>query len=117
MIDLAKKHFEKIVILCGANRDCKYYPCHFNNQVCLWCFCPFYPCYDEKLGEFITRKDGNKIWSCIKCSWIHRPDVACEVLKEILEVTRGKNTAEALKVFENRELLMEIMKKVREKLP
>ena len=115
MIELAKKHFKKVIRLCGANRDCKYYPCHFDNQVCLWCFCPFYPCYDEELGEFILGKKGSKVWSCIKCSWIHRPDVACEVLREILEVLKDRDTTEALDVFEDRELLMDIMKRVREK--
>ncbi|HIP17430.1 MAG TPA: hypothetical protein EYG76_03910 [Methanothermococcus okinawensis] len=116
MIDLAREHFEKIIKLCGANRDCQYYPCHFEGQVCLWCFCPFYPCYDDELGEFITRRDGSKVWSCMKCPWIHRPEIACEVLKEILEITKDKNISNALNILNNHEnIMMEIMRKVRNK--
>ena len=105
MIELAKKHLKKVLRVCGANRNCQYYPCHFDGQVCLWCYCPFYPCGDEELGEIIKRKDGTEIWSCMKCVWIHRPDVACEVLKEILELTKDKKIDEAIEMLDNDEIL------------
>jgi threonine-phosphate decarboxylase len=32
----------------GSNRECNYYPCHFESQDCTFCFCPFYPCQDGR---------------------------------------------------------------------
>ena len=115
MLNLTKEHFEKVIKLCGANRDCKYYPCHFEDQVCLWCFCPFYPCCDDELGEYITQRNGNEIWSCMKCSWVHRSEVACEILKEILYITNNREVSDALNIIDNHEVISEIMKKVRNK--
>ena len=28
----------------ACRNTCQYYPCHFHNQDCTFCFCPFYPC-------------------------------------------------------------------------
>lgn len=116
MIDLAKNHLKKVLSLCGANRDCEYYPCHYDCQSCLWCYCPFYPCEDTDLGEFVKRKDGSLIWSCMNCKWIHKPEIAAEVLKEITEITKNKKIDESIEYIDNRELLLNIKKKVEEKL-
>ncbi|BAP62350.1 cysteine-rich small domain-containing protein [Methanococcus maripaludis] len=116
MIDLAKDHLKKVLSLCGANRDCEYYPCHYENQSCLWCYCPFYPCEDENLGEFVKRKDGSLIWSCMKCNWIHKPEIASEVLKEITELTKDKKINDSIEFIDNHEILMNIKRRVEEKL-
>ncbi|ABR55141.1 cysteine-rich small domain [Methanococcus vannielii SB] len=116
MHGLAKNHLKKILSTCSANRDCEYYPCHYNNQSCLWCYCPFYPCEDEVLGEFVKRKDGTLIWSCMKCNWIHKPDIAAEILREITELTLDKTTECSIDYLENRELLMQIKNKIEKKL-
>ncbi|WP_423793400.1 cysteine-rich small domain-containing protein [Methanocaldococcus indicus] len=116
MIELAKNHFKKVILL-NINRKCQYYPCHFDGQTCLWCFCPFYPCEDEDLGEYIERKDGTKIWSCMNCLWIHRVDVSTEILKEILYLIKDKDLDTAINIFEDRELLLKIKEKVKEKYP
>ncbi len=113
MIELAKNHFKKVLNMV-VNKDCKYYPCHYEGQTCIWCFCPFYPCEDNSLGEYITKKDGSKVWSCEKCFWIHNEDVAIEILREIIKLVKDKNSEEALKLFENRELLLKIKNKVKE---
>ncbi|WP_456417556.1 cysteine-rich small domain-containing protein [Methanocaldococcus sp.] len=117
MIELAKNHLRKVLETCGANRNCKYYPCHFDEQVCLWCFCPFYPCEDYELGEYIERKDGSKIWSCSKCFWIHRIDVTVEILKEILNLTKDKEIDKGLELLNDHKLMLKIKDKVKEKYP
>lgn len=64
----------------GPAYECSYYPCHFENQDCSLCFCPFYPCLIYKLGGEITvSSTGNYVWSCKNCSWIHRKDVVDEI--------------------------------------
>ncbi len=60
---------------------CEYYPCHFEDQDCIFCFCPFYPCEDERTGgKMVDRSSGGKIWSCQGCHVIHYKDVAQDVL-------------------------------------
>ena len=62
--------------------NCEYYPCHFNGQRCLLCFCPFYPCKDESLGEwFISSEKKAKIWSCKRCFLNHYPEIVEIYLK------------------------------------
>jgi len=72
--------------------DCEYYPCHFSGQDCTFCFCPFYPCENEKAGgELIQRTTGGPVWSCARCSLIHKGDVAEMALKELM---KGKTIKE-----------------------
>lgn len=62
----------------GSNRSCKYYPCHADGQDCMWCYCPFYPCLDDKTGgrTKISSRTGKEVWTCIDCWWIHKGEVA-----------------------------------------
>lgn len=83
-------------------KECKYFPCHFEEQDCKYCFCPFYPCDDEKLGSFIVGKKGKPVWTCKKCQWIHEP----ETLKQIQNLLGEENIDEM--VLEKR---LEIKKK------
>ena len=56
---------------------CQYYPCHqIANQICDYCYCPFYPCYDSELGACITSSKGEKVWSCETCTLLHHPTIA-----------------------------------------
>lgn len=72
--------------------DCEYYPCHFEGQDCTFCFCPFYPCRDERTGgELIKRAAGGEVWSCATCHIIHKGDVAEKVLKALMS---GKSIKE-----------------------
>ncbi len=73
-----------------TGRSCKYYPCHFKGQDCLWCYCPLYPCLDPENGgkQVRSRKTGDYVWSCIDCHWIHRKDVAEKLKKIILDGDR-----------------------------
>lgn len=57
-----------------CNIECEYYPCHFEKQNCSFCYCPFYPCDDVDLGEFII-SNGEQIWDCSQCIFIHRDNV------------------------------------------
>ncbi|NPV63827.1 MAG: glycerophosphodiester phosphodiesterase [Methanotrichaceae archaeon] len=60
-----------------SERNCEYYPCHhFEGQVCTHCFCPLYPCKDQELGRFVITKRGKRVWSCIDCKLVHKPEVA-----------------------------------------
>lgn len=57
--------------------ECQYYPCHhFEGQDCTFCFCPLYPCKDPELGRFIRSRRGKRLWSCVDCTLVHRPEVA-----------------------------------------
>ncbi len=86
----------------GSNTSCKYYPCHFEGQDCTFCFCPFYPCEDGSTGgRWVVGRRGNRVWSCKYCHWIHRPDVAAKVLREIEKCGR-----------EDREALQQVRRKV-----
>ncbi len=66
--------------------NCEYYPCHFEGQDCTFCFCPFYPCEDERTGgEFVQKSTGGSVWSCAKCNLIHREDTADKVLSALMK--------------------------------
>ena len=86
MHPLAYKHLKKVLEekkLVGPDETCEYYPCHFTGQDCTWCFCPFYPCKDERTGgEWVKTKEGGRIWGCSDCFWIHKSEVAKKLLKE-----------------------------------
>lgn len=75
---------------------CKYYPCHFEGQDCSLCFCPFYPCLFYKFGEL-----KGKIWSCVRCEWIHKK----ENVKRVIDAFSGyliQNLVEKDWLFFNR---------------
>lgn len=67
----------------GPNTDCEYHPCHFADQDCTFCYCPFYPCLDEDFGRTIASKRGKDIWDCSPCLFIHRQEVGKFVMDEI----------------------------------
>ncbi|ENN95779.1 hypothetical protein J422_05953 [Methanocaldococcus villosus KIN24-T80] len=115
MIKMAEDFFRKLFNIV-INKSCPYYPCHFDGQTCIWCFCPFYPCEDQELGKYIERKDGSKVWSCENCWWIHREDVACEVLKEILKLVKDKDIDEMIEILKDHKLMLEIKEKVKERV-
>ncbi len=64
-----------------VNKACAYFPCHKSLEDCTFCYCPFYPCGNERLGKYIAAKDGRKVWSCERCSWIHKRDVVEGIFK------------------------------------
>ncbi|MGZ4906958.1 MAG: cysteine-rich small domain-containing protein [Halobacteriota archaeon] len=73
--------------------ECPYYPCHFSGQVCVFCYCPKYPCEDRKLGRWIRSSKGDVVWTCVDCTLLHKkkvadylhkhPDASIEELKQI----------------------------------
>ena len=67
----------------GPNLECDYHPSHFEGQDCTFCYCPFYPCEDTDLGDFIVGRRGNRIWNCSDCLFIHRTPVVRFVLSEV----------------------------------
>lgn len=67
-----------------ANTACAYFPCHKGLQDCTFCYCPFYPCLNDKLGKYVfIRKTASRVWSCKDCSYIHRRIVVDSILKSI----------------------------------
>jgi adenosylcobinamide hydrolase len=56
--------------------SCRYYPCHFPGQRCDFCYCPFYPCLDEELGQWVTGSHNGRVWNCSSCTLLHEPPVA-----------------------------------------
>ncbi|HUL39697.1 MAG TPA: cobyric acid synthase, partial [Methanomassiliicoccales archaeon] len=67
----------------GSDLSCSYYPCHYQGQDCTFCYCPLYPCLDASLGEFVESRKGGEVWSCAKCFWVHRPEVASSMHSEL----------------------------------
>ena len=82
---LSQNHYEKFLngeVAHGPNRECEFYPCHYDGQYCDFCYCPFYPCGDSSTGgEWIK---GKGVWNCKECYWLHDKD-AVECLREPLE--------------------------------
>ncbi|MDI6888169.1 MAG: threonine-phosphate decarboxylase CobD [Methanocellales archaeon] len=89
----------KIVIDPKARESCEHYPCHFEGQDCTFCFCPFYPCEDERLGKYVEKTTGGVAWSCVDCKIIHQAEVAQEILDRILA---GDELRRIWKVIERR---------------
>ena len=78
-----------------VNRACAYFPCHKGLEDCTFCYCPFYPCGNAKLGRFVAARDGRKVWSCEDCSWIHKKKVVDRILDSVKKRTcklKTKNT-------------------------
>ncbi len=73
--------------------NCEKYPCHFPEQDCAFCFCPFYPCMDERTKG---RMEG-ETWCCQNCIAIHLPKISGIVMDALL---RGEAVPEAWKMFE-----------------
>lgn len=93
--ELAEKELWKALergVIARSRVECEYYPCHFLGQDCTFCFCPFYPCGDERTGgEFVLRLAGDKVWSCARCEIIHRAAIADRVLKELMKDKKVKD--------------------------
>ena len=98
--ELSRNHYEKFLngeIGHGPNRECEYYPCHWDGQYCDFCYCPFYPCGDSSTGgEWIK---GKNVWNCKECNWPHQKEaVEClrgpieEILEEVDDLKSKKKT-------------------------
>ena len=98
--ELSRNHYEKFLngeVAHGPNRECEYYPCHWDGQYCDFCYCPFYPCGDSSTGgEWIK---GKNVWNCKDCMWPHQKEaVECirgpieEILEEVDDLKSKKKT-------------------------
>lgn len=70
----------------GSNKECPYYCCHFQDQDCTFCYCPFYPCEDEDLGGWLVGRRGNTVWNCSDCLLIHRTSVCKYITDRVAEL-------------------------------
>lgn len=59
--------------------NCERYPCHFPEQDCTFCFCPFYPCMDSRTGGRLESE-----WTCEACTIVHRQDVSEMMIQGIM---------------------------------
>lgn len=67
-----------------VNKSCTYFPCHKDMEDCTFCYCPFYPCLNESLGNYVFfGKSGKHIWSCQDCRWIHKKSVVDNIFKSV----------------------------------
>lgn len=73
--------------------NCENFPCHSPEQDCSLCFCPFYPCRDERTGG----RERNGSWCCEDCLIIHRPEVAEMVMDGLM---KGQSVAQVWKALE-----------------
>ena len=93
---LSHDHYEKFLngeISHGSNRECEFYPCHYDGQYCDFCYCPFYPCGDSSTGGQWIK--GKNVWNCKECMWVHEKEaVDClrKPLEELLEETDDLKT-------------------------
>ncbi len=100
-----RKENEKLVIALkqvidpNARENCEHYPCHFLGQDCTFCFCPFYPCKDERLGKYVKTSSGGVAWSCIDCDMIHQADIVQEMMDGLLA---GDELSKIWKIIERR---------------
>lgn len=70
----------------GSRKTCEYYPCHFEGQNCTFCFCPFYPCENEKTGgKWIQNSRGGRVWSCVDCHIVHKTEIARQILDCLMQ--------------------------------
>ncbi len=93
--ELAEKEISRVLekgVTSRSRVDCEYYPCHFAGQDCTFCFCPFYPCENERTGgEYVQKSTGGTVWSCAKCGIIHKGETAEKVLKLLMEGRKIKD--------------------------
>lgn len=116
MHPLAYEHLKKVLEekkLVGPDETCDYYPCHFTGQDCTWCFCPFYPCEDEQLGNCVESKAGGRVWGCSECYWIHNTEVA----KELLDQFKIYGIVSVDDIEERKEELKKIFSLLKDKYP
>ncbi len=69
------------------NRACKYFPCHegleeFN---CLFCYCPLYSRPNCPGKHTYIEKNGEKIKSCMDCTFPHKPENYDLIIKLLSE--------------------------------
>ncbi len=40
------------------------------------------------MGGFMTisKRTGRQVWSCMKCAWIHKPEIAQMILEELRKI-------------------------------
>jgi len=60
--------------------NCEKYPCHFPDQDCALCFCPFYPCMDPRTGGGLE----GEVWSCRDCTLVHIPSVSNMIMDALM---------------------------------
>ena len=70
----------------GKDKSCENNPCHENLEDCTFCYCPFYPCYDEALGGSIVKNQitGKLIWFCANCILPHIKEYAQFILDKLI---------------------------------
>lgn len=79
----------------NKRETCEYYPCHFEGQDCTFCYCPFYPCGDERTGgKYIQSSKGGRVWSCVDCYIPHIPSVVEKMMEGLM---KDGDTEEILK--------------------
>lgn len=84
----------------GSNTECDYYPCHFEEQDCTFCFCPFYPCEDTRTGgNWIESSGGGQVWSCLNCNIVHMNKVVDDLLSVF--IADGLNKESISKAWKN----------------
>ena len=67
-----------------ANKQCRYYPCHENDEDinCLFCYCPLY--HMDCPGNYeMTEAGGKTIKNCKDCVYPHMADNYPEIIKRL----------------------------------
>ena len=72
----------------GIDKYCEYQPCHDDLEDCTFCYCPFYPCYQEDTGGFekISSRTGKPVWACSSCIFPHKMKNAKRILEGLIKL-------------------------------
>ena len=91
----------------GLDKNCEYLPCHDGLEDCTFCYCPFYPCYQDDTGGFekISSKTGQLVWACSSCIFPHKVENAKKILKGLIDLNPDFNSI-------SKEQLLELRSKI-----
>lgn len=84
-----------------CNTSCDYNCCHFEGQNCSFCYCPFYPCNDERFGNTIHTEKKGDIWSCEYCLLCHRDFFVEDVLATVEKEGIGAGDSRLREIFDD----------------
>ena len=90
--------------IADLDKKCEYLPCHKGLEDCTFCYCPFYPCYQDDTGGFekINSKTGKPIWSCSSCIFPHKAENVKRILSGLIQLSPDFNSISKEKLLELR---------------
>lgn len=78
----------------GLDRKCEFIPCYDGLEDCTFCYCPFYPCYQDNTGgcEKESFRTSLLVWMCSSCNLPHKTENAKKILEGLIELSPDFNS-------------------------